>query len=452
MTLKIPPFKLLPDDPFGNDRLSRKPEIDNLTQRIIETQSSLVVAVDAPWGMGKTAFVQMWEAHLKQNNIPSLCFSAWETDFAVDPLVPFVGEIEKQFPEDKRDAFKKTAQEVASVVVAPAMQLLSESELGATTPEVGAGIAAIKMARAAIEKYGKNKSKIKKFKDALEELAAASPSKRLVIFVDELDRCRPDYAVKVLERIKHLFEVPGVVFVLAIDREQLCNSIKGVYGAALDANKYLGRFIDHNHVLQKPAPTLYWCTLLERLGADKLLREWDHKLGEKPMLATLLLLEQAYRLSLRDANQLVAHINLVLQALKDDSVIFPQLLAFLVVARVQAREKYLSYLSTNTGVSDMVDYWEEQLRIANIFSKDSEFISTAGDITGCLIAAKPEEAVAREHIHAYSQMMIHNEQIAEAGLTRDYVSSVISSIETYQREISPSMLNDLASKIALQDV
>ena len=63
--------------------------------------------------------------------------------------------------------------------------------------------------------------------------------------IDELDRCNPHYSVLVLERIKHIFSVPGIVFILSVDKKQFGNAIRGYYGSDLiDANEYLRRFID----------------------------------------------------------------------------------------------------------------------------------------------------------------------------------------------------------------
>ncbi|TOL41491.1 hypothetical protein CGH98_24085, partial [Vibrio parahaemolyticus] len=62
------------------------------------------------------------------------------------------------------------------------------------------------------------------------------------VFIDELDRCRPSYAVEMLEVIKHFFELDNVVFVVATDTEQLQHAVKAVYGQLFDAQLYLGRF------------------------------------------------------------------------------------------------------------------------------------------------------------------------------------------------------------------
>nr|WP_279380268.1 P-loop NTPase fold protein [Sphingosinicella soli] len=79
-----------------------------------------------------------------------------------------------------------------------------------------------------------------------------------------MDRCRPTYAVKLLEEIKHLFDVSGIVFILALHGEQLGHSVSGAYGAGFDGRAYLRRFIDREYRLAQPNLT----PLLKRLCAN----------------------------------------------------------------------------------------------------------------------------------------------------------------------------------------
>ncbi len=67
---------------------------------------------------------------------------------------------------------------------------------------------------------------------------------RLVIFIDELDRCKPTYAIKLLEQIKHYMMDDRITFVFSVNLEQLQHTIKCYYGADFDASRYLDRFFD----------------------------------------------------------------------------------------------------------------------------------------------------------------------------------------------------------------
>ena len=97
---------------------------------------------------------------------------------------------------------------------------------------------------------------IEEFKEKLEDLARALNNrtaqadngnhKPLVVMIDELDRCRPSYAVELLETAKHLFDVDRIVFVLAVNREQLAHAVCALYGADFNAEGYLRRFFDED--------------------------------------------------------------------------------------------------------------------------------------------------------------------------------------------------------------
>ena len=99
----------------------------------------------------------------------------------------------------------------------------------------------------AIENFG---VRLKESARAAEEQGAKAP---LFVLIDELDRCRPTYAIALLERVKHLFEVDGVVFLIATDTKQLVHSINAVYGAEFDARRYLDRFFEQTYRMSEPS-------------------------------------------------------------------------------------------------------------------------------------------------------------------------------------------------------
>ena len=74
----------------------------------------------------------------------------------------------------------------------------------------------------------------------------------IFILIDELDRCRPDYAISLLEIVKHIFDIKNFVFIIATDTDQLQHSIKNVYGNDFSANDYLGRFFHRRFTLKSP--------------------------------------------------------------------------------------------------------------------------------------------------------------------------------------------------------
>ncbi|HAS8442505.1 TPA: hypothetical protein I7740_25080, partial [Vibrio vulnificus] len=108
---------------------------------------------------------------------------------------------------------------------------------------------------------------IKDFQEVLVKLAEAfvetfkqeqNPKQYPVyVLIDELDRCRPSYAIEIIESVKHFFNTKNFVFVVATDTEQLQHSVKAVYGEGFDAHSYLSRFFHKTVTLPAPSMTEY---------------------------------------------------------------------------------------------------------------------------------------------------------------------------------------------------
>ena len=245
MSLNIRPLEVDPKDPHANDTLGREGDCLMLAHLIGETGGPFTLAVDAEWGDGKTVFIKMLEAHLAERGFRCVSFSAWECDFCDEPLAPLIAEIGRQASEDAPalkkikargnklyGCFKKVveaAHPVAGAVIASVEELASGEETGDydfMTP------------------YEEYRSALKGFRECLETFSPKEGNgKPLVVLVDELDRCRPDFAVKTLERMKHVFNVPSLVFVMAVNRRELANVVKSFYGCG-DGEKYLEKFFD----------------------------------------------------------------------------------------------------------------------------------------------------------------------------------------------------------------
>jgi len=263
MKIKSLPIKIKETDIFKNDSLDRKLEIENLSQLVMSLDSPFVLSLNSPWGTGKTTFTRLWAAYLRQSERAVVYFNAWETDFSDDPLLSFLGEIDEDFQQllggsiessaawekAKKIGGKIARRSVPALLRIATAGILDEKDLiEEQASDVIAGLS-----EDSIEAYLSQKSAIGEFKKTVEAaLARTDDAGPIVIFIDELDRCNPNYAILLLERIKHLFDVRGVVFVLSVDQRQLSHSINGVYGQKFDANTYLKRFIDIEYNLAQP--------------------------------------------------------------------------------------------------------------------------------------------------------------------------------------------------------
>ena len=250
-------------DPFKNDLLGRKESIEALTSIVGSIEGPCVLAVDSGWGMGKTTFLKMWTQHLRNQGFPVVDFNAWESDFAENAFLALSSEITKGLEEytEVDQGSKKLRKDAAKVMRALPVPLLrvALSMIPYAGPQIAKELESASLdslAENVLSEYQEAKEAFTSFRKTLENtaecLAQSKGGKPLVMVIDELDRCRPTYAIELLEVAKHLFSVDRIVFVLTLDRAQLAHSIKVLYGNDFDGEGYLGRFFDADFRLPDP--------------------------------------------------------------------------------------------------------------------------------------------------------------------------------------------------------
>ncbi|WJH40701.1 KAP family NTPase [Aliirhizobium terrae] len=260
-------------------------------------------------GRGKSFFLDGLAQDLDAKGHIVARVNAWRDDHAQDPYVAIMAAIDQVFaPYVKKQgeiakawsAAKSSGGAIALKVTGAVFKGLVRKHAGVSLDEIGeiineTGFSSetledvaddgIKAAGKQLEKlfdasleamidgFNRTDAAMADFRDKLERAIHAigkSKSAPLFILVDELDRCRPTYAVQLLERVKHLFDVPGVVFVFGTNADQLQHSIAGSYGANFDGFRYLKRFFDRTYVFEEPLTENLVKDLCAMLPAEKL--------------------------------------------------------------------------------------------------------------------------------------------------------------------------------------
>jgi hypothetical protein len=259
--LALHPANSIGDKAFTGDLLGREKLAGRLTGYLDRLRVGAVLAIDAPWGEGKTWFGRNWAKNLEgeEHKHKVVFIDAFAQDYVEDPFLLIAAEIAGVLDDDQ-GAAKELREKAAGVMkailpvgVKALINLAGRVALGTTNlsdefQEVVKGAseeaadATNKWIEKKLEDHEKEKSSLEHFRAELTKFAAAQ-DKPVVIFIDELDRCRPIFAVLLIERIKHFFDVPNLVFVLLLNRKQLESAIKGVYGSETDAAAYLGKFV-----------------------------------------------------------------------------------------------------------------------------------------------------------------------------------------------------------------
>ncbi|HOG43543.1 MAG TPA: P-loop NTPase fold protein [bacterium] len=249
----------------------------DLTRFVSNIEDGLTISLNAPWGDGKTVFIDAWREDLDEKKIKNIYFNAFQDDFNDDPFIALSANIIEFIKEnglDKDSSFKKSALRIAKTVSVAAMRagiaFFSKEALDGVDRATNVlSDAALSVGEKYLdekyESYLDSKNSLKALKESLDHIIKELPGnqKKIIFIVDELDRCRPDYAIGVLERIKHFFEVDGLIFVIAMNRKQIESYVKGQFGADVDASLYLQKFIN------------YECSLPKKSGAYGLSSELD---------------------------------------------------------------------------------------------------------------------------------------------------------------------------------
>ncbi len=232
----------------GNLVPDREDMAKTLTRHFSASGGPYVVSVSSPWGTGKSDFLERWEKWLhsaSEEKKPQLCFrfNAWEHDYTQDPFLAFAtafSEFIKNNPTSFLDSLKDDVDAVLQVFLASVGKLVSfgtriAAEAASCYFATSGDLPSAGMAKEATKSIGKEAQKLLEWasvtkesrKDFIEgiktfgEVVLKNYETPLIVMVDELDRCKPSFAVALLETIKHLFCVQGVVFVLAIEAKQL---------------------------------------------------------------------------------------------------------------------------------------------------------------------------------------------------------------------------------------
>ena len=299
----------------------------------------------------------------------------------------------------------------------------------------------------AVDAFSLQKSLITSFRENLEHTIIElqkSQEKNLIVFIDEIDRCRPDYAVELLERIKHLFNVKNTIFILAIDKQQLSVSLQAIYGVGLKTNEYLKRFIDLEFLLPEITTDKFTEDMYERFEFDNFFSERKHPelQNERSSLVTTFNgLSDLFGLSLRSREQCFTGLRVAMLMTPQDHHLYPVLLTLLVVLRAGAPELYRSFIFEDGDINDFKTY------IGNL-KGGIEFLSGRVGIVveAHLISAKPN---LQSHIDIKDSYKNISNDESQENAVRESAGRIISIIESISmRDLNPP-LNYVVDKIEL---
>lgn len=286
------------DEVFTDDKLNIKENVIDFAHLIEqdtykEGNTSKVYSISAKFGIGKTFFCDKLQKVLAKDGVNVGKLNIWEMDFYENPLIPILAELNRLYAKEGESLPTKVVNIIMNLGK-KATDVISEVSL-----RVGYNCAIAKLAQmpgyenlitavndadfwdACKEKissttiyddYNEYQSALKNLKECLSQWSSKHKDKPIIIIIDELDRCKPDYAVKTLEVLKHIFDIPGFVFVLAIDEEQLKNSVQTLFGT-INYEGYKRKFISNSFQLPEPDKLAFTEYLYEKSGINNYIEQ-----------------------------------------------------------------------------------------------------------------------------------------------------------------------------------
>lgn len=254
-----------------NDIFHQEDLAKRLTSLVTSLSHGSVSILDGRWGTGKSTFVRMWIAHLEKIGVPAIYFDAFNFDYIQDPFQAVSSAFIK-FAVDKKktslpayqrylNTTAKVAKRLAGVTAKAGAKLVTLGAVGAAEIDAleklsddlsdSAGEISEDAVKALLERHASDSQMFEALRKELQELPSLFSLKenelespKLVVVIDELDRCRPDFALGILETLKHFFRTDNIHFVLVTNMNHLCLSVNHRYGILSESYEYIQKFFD----------------------------------------------------------------------------------------------------------------------------------------------------------------------------------------------------------------
>ncbi|QKJ22327.1 KAP family P-loop NTPase fold protein [Poseidonibacter lekithochrous] len=350
---------------FKEDNLQRKETAKQYLQFINKLQGNHTIALDAPWGSGKSKFIDFMceDMDKDKNKDIYIKYNAWDNDYTDEPFLSLMSEIFSSFEEKKyigKDELKNIKSKAIAISKAVGKGItkgLVKNILGSdATKDLSDGIESLakgaisETSQLLIDSTFKNMSQTKKtreqfteeLKNTTKKILEEKSKNKLIIIIDELDRCKPTFAIELLENIKHLFAIEEVIFFIAVDRTQLSESIKAVYGSGFDSDTYLDRFFDINLYLKKNNMQEHFKQKIIKYFNEDIPCVYDyfdyHKFCKEAI--------EALELTLRDFEKIISEAYLIykLNSIRDFEL---EVILFLLMFRKKSPQDYNTFIDHN---------------------------------------------------------------------------------------------------------
>jgi hypothetical protein len=221
-----------PNPGTNDDTLSIDRHADALTEYIKYCDTPMTIGIQGEWGSGKTSLLFSIKEAIGQEDFAQIWINSWEHSLLVTPeeaLLKIINHIINEMIAQSGKKRDENLREAAKGIMKGALRVGASMTLGGKGSEV-------------IEEFlDEDSNAIKKLREQLEELSQAITQhnkKKIIVYVDDLDRIEPRNAVQILELLKNIFSIPHCVFILAIDYQVVVKGLEHKFGKRTEENEW----------------------------------------------------------------------------------------------------------------------------------------------------------------------------------------------------------------------
>ena len=337
---------------WSDDALNRSSMAERLTNVVEHEHGGIVISLNGGWGSGKTFFLTRWQQHLEQKGFRTLYLNAWQDEFCDEPIVAISSQLDAFSKENNLASIWQNFQVSVAPILLHNIESLVKNKIGLSQD--------IKMDQPVQIYSERMKLKDQLVKELIEITAKIDEEtkKPLIFIVDELDRCRPNYSLDFLEKIVHIFQVPNIVFVFGINKEELLSSLKSIYGN-IDSGVYLRRFFQREFIMQPSSRTDFCRRLIASLGLRKAFGDIDYMHYISDFETSFSAIADIMKLSLRDIEYCFRVIDFIAKNLSNRPPVHPLFLAVLIPLSLVNNSLYKRLVQGEKIGSTVVDFLDE---------------------------------------------------------------------------------------------
>lgn len=373
--------------------IKRSLEIYNFVNVYNSIDGPKKIFIDGDWGSGKSVFSKQLQLifennrrsktykntvdndeYLKKLNLTkrfiTVYFNAWENDYFSDPLVGIfltVLSVIEDFTNKIKDEKRSKAVKAAASELLKNIMEASEFKVGPLSVNLGMLHGAYEQGRKAYENVGELLNRFKEVEslrktidEGLTEVYKKT-KKDIIIFIDELDRCRPEYAIDLLEQTKNLFQNIHFHIIYVVNTNELSKSMQGIYGTNFDGSSYLSKFYDWKYVLQ----TVNINSYIKSLNKSNINMDTEEFIVE---------MCNNYNISLRKINSIISELDELLGKIPEamlenlPDIIKNYLLPALIILKHFDYERYV-LVTKNIDNDNYYEFLKVSQRFAHVFNK-----------------------------------------------------------------------------------